>query len=176
MDIYIPELRLKNGEAVNHCFESQLAEFPDEFPAGGSLNLVISASCTGDKVLVNGVLEVTAGVDCSRCLEPFVYTFKTDFFEAFTVINGITEDNNLDQLAVETANMLTVSGDYLYLDEYIRQLVILAREYSPICNPDCKGLCSECGADLNKAPCDCSSNNKQIDIRLLKLKELRPGS
>ncbi|MBW6463594.1 MAG: DUF177 domain-containing protein [Firmicutes bacterium] len=176
MHIYIPELRLKNGEAVNYRIESQLSEFPDQFPSDGSLNLVISASCTGDKVLVNGVLEVTASVDCSRCLEQFIHTFKTDFSEAFTVISGIPEDDNLEQLAEDTANMLTISGDYLYLDEYIRQLVILAREYSPICKPDCKGLCSECGADLNKAPCNCSSNNKQIDVRLLKLKELSPGS
>lgn len=176
MQIFIPELRLKNGDAVDYSFESQLSDILDDSSAGGSLKLLVSASCSGDQVLIKGVLEVTAKFDCSRCLEPFNHTFKTEFSEAFTVTGENTENDNRDTLAEKAANKLTISGDYLYLDEYIRQLIILTEDYNPVCKPDCKGLCPNCGADLNKAPCDCSSNNNQIDVRLLKLKELSPGS
>jgi len=55
-------------------------------------------------------------------------------------------------------------------------LIILAQDYSPLCKPDCQGLCPECGTDLNKSFCRCNIEDKQIDVRLLKLKDLGSGS
>ncbi len=171
MQIYLPELMLKQGEAVDYSFVEDLAVCFDDFPEGGNLELSLAASLSGDQVVINGCLAVSTSAICSRCLEPFNQVFKTAFNEAFTILKISSVEKNRDAQAVETANKLTVSGDYLYLDEYIRQLIILAQEYNPLCNPGCKGICAGCGQDLNKSSCRCS--NSQIkDVRLLKLKEL----
>jgi uncharacterized protein len=173
--IYIPDLRQKSGEAASYSFETELSKIVEDCVAGAKLNLSVNASVSGDKILIKGCFQVTTEDDCSRCLEPFMNVVEADFSEAFTVLKSYSEEN-CDYLASETANNLTVTGDYLYLDEYIRQQIILAQEISPVCKPDCKGLCPVCGSDLNKATCSCSSDNKTIDVRLLKLKDLSPGS
>ncbi len=136
---------------------------------------MVSVICSADKVLISGNLEASIEAICSRCLETFHHQFKTDFSDAFTLVKGVPLDSAPESLAAETANMQTVTGDYLYLDEYIRQLIILAQEYSPLCKPDCKGLCAGCGADLNQSTCSCDLDEEEVDIRLLKLKELKSG-
>jgi uncharacterized protein len=40
----------------------------------------------------------------------------------------------------------------------------------PLCKQSCKGICPQCGADLNVSPCTCENDN--VDIRLEKLKNL----
>ncbi len=175
MHIYLPETRLKKGEAVDYRFEENLNDCFEDFSDEGNLKLLISVICSADKVLVSGNFEASIKAVCSRCLATFSHNFKTDFSDAFTVIKGAPLDNDPVNLAVETANTQTVTGDYLYLDEYIRQLIILAQEYSPLCKPDCKGLCAGCGTDLNHSTCSCDLDDEKVDIRLLKLKELKSG-
>ncbi len=172
MQIYLPELKQKQGEAVDFSFEEDLSSLFSDFPDGGTFKLTMSASLNDDKLVVNGTLEVSTTATCSRCLENYNQCFTTDFTEFFTVLKNAPVESNRQSEALETANVLTVSGDYLYLDEYIRQLIILGQEYNPICASDCKGLCAGCGEDLNKSNCRCSSEKEIIDLRLLKLKEL----
>jgi len=175
MHIYLPEVIFKAGEAVDFTFEKGLSDCFDDFSGNGKFSLKISVSCSGDKVMVCGSLEASVEVVCSRCLETFENNFKTDFTEAFTMISEAPSDESPDQVADEIANLLTVSGDYLYLDEYLRQLIILAQDYSPLCKVDCKGICAGCGVDLNSSFCRCRKDDSQVDVRLLKLKELKSG-
>ena len=172
MQIYLPELKQKQGEVVDFYFEEELSSSLTDLSAAGTLKLVVSLSLNDDKLVVNGSLEVSTTAACSRCLETFNQRFTTDFSELFTVLKNAPAVSNRKNEALETANMLTVSGDYLYLDEYIRQLIILGQEYNPICAPDCKGLCAGCGEDLNKFTCRCNSEKENIDLRFMKLKEL----
>jgi uncharacterized protein len=176
MRIYLPDVRSKEGEAVSYKFDESHCTCFDDFPEGGKLDLRVAVSCRGDQVIVSGDLSVSVVSVCSRCLEHFEYCFETDFTEAFTVLKTILPDSSPDCLAAETANMLTVTGDYLYLDEYIRQLIILAQDYSPLCKADCRGICAGCGTDLNRSSCRCRQENDDVDIRLHKLKELSSGS
>lgn len=175
MHIYLPEIKQKKGEAADYRFEENLSETFEEFSDGGTLRMQVSVSCSADKVLINGSFDAALKVVCSRCLESFEHNFKAEFSEAFNLFKELPPDSTPDSLAAETANMYTVAGDYLYLDEYIRQLIILAQEYSPLCKLDCKGLCAGCGTDLNKSSCSCNLDDEEVDIRLLKLKELKKG-
>ncbi|MBM4235590.1 MAG: DUF177 domain-containing protein [Firmicutes bacterium] len=172
MQIYLPELSQKQGKAVDFRFEEDLLSSFSEFLDGGTFKLVMSASLNDDQLVVNGSLEVSTTATCSRCLESFNQCFTTDFTELFTVLKNAPVESNRQIEALETANTLNVSGDYLYLDEYIRQLIILGQEYNPICALDCRGLCAGCGEDLNKSTCRCCSEKENIDLRFIKLKEL----
>ena len=47
-------------------------------------------------------------------------------------------------------------GEVVVLDDLIRQEVILAVPFSPQCKADCRGLCPQCGTDLNLGACGCA--------------------
>ena len=172
MHIYLPDIKLKDGEAVDFVFNENLARLDPVFPEDGKFTLKVSVFYLGDKVIINGTVEAVIETTCSRCLIEFEQPFQTDFNEAFTVLKGMPSNDRTEHLAAVAANTLTVSGDYFYLDDYVRQLIILAQEYNPLCSADCKGLCPLCGTDLNKESCSCAKNSEQTDIRLLKLKEI----
>lgn len=177
MNIYLPEVKSMSGEAVAYSFQHELSDCFDDFKENGNLILSVEACHSGDKIIIRGKLQTSIEAFCSRCLEPFVNHFETEFSDSFTLTKGSTADDDPESQALESANMLTVSGDYLYLDEYVRQLLILAQEYNPLCSADCKGICAGCGVDLNRSNCRCdiADNSSSIDMRLLKLRELRSG-
>jgi uncharacterized protein len=175
--ICLAEIKHKQGEAARYRFTGPV---PDDFDIPGSgeessLTVEADVSSSGDKVIVKGTLEASYRAECSRCLHPFQVYCKTDFHESFTILRGLVDEEDPAFLAAETANELTVTGEYLYLDEYLRQVFLLAQEYRPLCSPECKGICAGCGVDLNRADCLCTAD-AQIDLRLLKLKELTSDS
>ncbi|MFO8191244.1 MAG: DUF177 domain-containing protein [Bacillota bacterium] len=176
MEIFLPDLKVRAGEAVSYIFKEELAECYDDFPNGGNLKLDVSACYSGNSVMISGSLEVEAPAVCSRCLTTFRHYFASEFSDVFTVSESVPDEETADALALEIAETMTVKGDYLYLDEYIRQMIILAQEYSPLCRPDCKGICAGCGADLNHEPCRCEEKEQAVDVRLLKLKEFGLGN
>lgn len=176
MFIYLPDVKNRLGEVSKFRFEQELNDFHADFSEGGTVKLVVEVSHSGTEVLIKGNIEATKKADCSRCLQPFTQSVNTSFIESFAVVKGSATEEKPADLAVETANMLTVTGDYLYLDEYIRQLIILAEEQSPICKPYCEGICSGCGVDLNLDSCRCVDDDSEIDVRLLKLKEYKSGN
>ena len=176
MYIYLPDIKTRTGESFDYSFDEELTDFHSDFSEGETVKLVIKASYSGREVVIKGNIEASLAASCSRCLEPFIQKVNTSFIESFAVVRGSAAEETPADLAVETANMLTVTGDFLYLDEYIRQLIILAEDHSPLCSPDCKGICSGCGVDLNRYSCQCVDDESDIDIRLLKLKELKSGN
>ena len=172
MRIDLAELKHAGGEAVEYRFEEDLAIFPGDF-SGGKLLVTIKASYLKGQVLIRGSLKAQNLSVCSRCLEQFQNTVQADFSEIFVIKPGTGGEGNENRLCLEAANQLTTYADYLYLNEYIRQQIILALEHSPLCKEDCQGLCPQCGTNLNKTSCRCEDTVSDLDLRLLKLKELK---
>lgn len=176
MRIYLPLVRQKKGEALEFHFQGRVKDYFDAAADDkSSFALDVKVYSSGDKIMVSGNLQAVMEVNCSRCLQPFDQRLESDFNEVFTAGPLPDKKSTPDDLALEAANQLTVSGDYLYLNEYVRQLFILSQECNPLCKPDCRGLCASCGADLNKSTCSCA-DEAQIDNRLLKLKDFHQGN
>ncbi len=177
MEIYLPAIKSRPEVAFDYFFQEDLADVFEDFPAGGRLKVMLSASCSGEEVFIRGSIEAMVRAECSRCLESFEQDIKTDFMEVFVQNRDVKKDDTPESLAEEAANKLSVSGDYLYLDEYVRQVIVLAQAYSPLCSPSCKGICSGCGVDLNKSSCQCPKvdDDDRVDSRLLKLREWKFG-
>jgi uncharacterized protein len=62
----------------------------------------------------------------------------------------------------------------LILDEFIRQQLLLEKPLYPLCAEDCKGLCGQCGCDLNEGTCNCTA--PVGDSRFSQLAELYRNS
>lgn len=115
-------------------------------------------SRTKEGILVQGQLAAGLTGECSRCLTPVPVDLTIDLEELFgypmsgQMEFGIGEDGVLDLAPLLRAETMILSARGV------------------LCRPDCKGLCPECGANLNEETCACDLEN--IDPRLAKLKEL----
>lgn len=107
-------------------------------------------------------------LQCARCLEPFSAHYSFDF--AF-VIHSVKPQEAAGEDSSDDFFVIEDSLTEFDITPLIRERLLLAIPMKPLCNPDCKGLCPECGIDLNKDTCNCVKD--QIDERWSELKKIR---
>lgn len=122
----------------------------------------ISALAVNKASLVNLELKVNFPYtrNCDRCFEE--YSQKMDFVFRHKLIKTLSDEENDDY--IETPDCK------LELDELVISDIILSLPTKNLCREDCKGLCQDCGKNLNEGKCSCKKS--QIDPRLEILKEL----
>ena len=115
---------------------------------------------------LTGEIELT----CSRCLEPFRLPVAADFDLRYV---PHVENTGEDEKEVEEDDLATAfyENDAIDLGQLIMEQFQLALPMKPLCREDCKGLCPNCGTNLNTGTCDC--NVKWEDPRLAALKAIR---
>ena len=124
---------------------------------------------TGEKISAQGRLQTTVVLDCNRCLR--AHSVPLD-----VVVDEICSLEQLDEPQAdqgdgrESCPIPIRDGEVVDLRELVRQLLILNVPPRSLCQPDCLGLCPQCGQDLNEDPCGCGQ--QQVDSRLAPLQEL----
>ena len=108
---------------------------------------------------LTGELEVSMTYLCDRCMQP-VEVKETIPITAHLAEELVDEDHP-DIFLVEDGN--------IDLDEVFTTAFVLGLESKFVCNADCLGLCTTCGANLNEDACAC---NKEVDPRLAALQQL----
>nr|MBN1229684.1 DUF177 domain-containing protein [Anaerolineae bacterium] len=130
-----------------------------------NLHGVLRLNRTPQGVLIKGVVNARTPVECARCLATFDYAYQIELSELFVPqeaadANANSEDNPF----------LIDDGDIIDLTPLMREETILSIPIHVVCSPTCKGLCAQCGQDLNVASCDCEAD--LIDPRLAPLQKL----
>jgi len=74
------------------------------------------------------------------------------------------------ELEDDDVSMTFYRDEEIDLSELLREQFYLVLPMKPLCRPDCKGLCSQCGVNLNIETCQCSVQWE--DPRLAGLKAL----
>lgn len=110
----------------------------------------VTGECTGQMQFV-----------CSRCLTEYKKKMNIPVEHALTKQEEIAAADREQRIHL-------VHGDKVELKEYVEEDILLAMPYVLQCKPDCKGLCTQCGNNLNESSCDCQVET--IDLRLEKLK------
>jgi len=113
------------------------------------------ASRKGEEVRLRGRVTAEAEVFCDRCLRPAAAPLEVEFETAFIPAEyeaGKTE--NVELLADELG-LAAYEGDSVNLDELVREQLLLALPARVLCREECRGLCPDCGADLNEGECGC---------------------
>jgi uncharacterized protein len=72
---------------------------------------------------------------------------------------------------MEDADEEVFDGKTIDLDPIVREQVLLALPMNAVCREDCKGLCAQCGQNLNEKQCGCEK--KVIDPRLAPLMNIK---
>jgi uncharacterized protein len=124
----------------------------------------------GEKVILKGRVSSTLSLVCSRCLETFHYplysNFILDYFPQEQEI--LEEEKELEEQELNTSFYTNNKIDLLVI---VKEQVFLSIPIKPLCTSQCKGLCPDCGCNLNRAHCTCFT--ERIDNRLLILKKIR---
>ncbi|HZI98712.1 MAG TPA: YceD family protein [Actinomycetales bacterium] len=111
---------------------------------GSDLGLELRLEAVMEGVLVSGTARVTAAGECVRCLDDVERELEVDLQELFAYPGKSPEGDAEDLRELE--------GDLLDLEGVLRDAVVLALPFQPVCSDECPGLCSECGARLADDP------------------------
>lgn len=122
-----------------------------EEPIGGKLSVKKQGATDFH---IRGFLSTHVLLTCSRCLKSFGYLVESEFYVDCTPILK-TPIGQEHRLYGEELNLHFYRGDTLDMDEIIEGQIHLEMPMAPLCQPDCKGLCSDCGEDLNRGPHAC---------------------
>lgn len=114
---------------------------------------------TSRGVDLRGRFTCSAQVPCARCLELFQVAVDRTFLlrYAFATPTGRDVEIPEDDLDVD---FLEADGELDLVDVAAEQ-IYLALPMKPVCRDACRGLCSHCGADLNREPCRCTASLPQ---------------
>jgi len=131
----------------------------------------IAATLAGETVSVEGKVRTRVHLRCSRCLTAFDLNVRSDF--SVTAVAALAESPSDAfageiELAADEMNVLLYSGDSIDLREEIAQQIIMALPFNPLCKETCKGLCNQCGTNLNRSTCQCKTRDTNSPFAVLK--------
>jgi uncharacterized protein len=125
-------------------------------------NLVgsIRATRTPQGILLQADLQAEVNLECVRCLTEFLQPLHINFTELYA----------FSQRYVTESGLLMPETGVIDLEPLLREYLLLEIPISPLCRPDCKGLCPICGNNLNEN--QCNHDDDSGDPRFSSLKQL----
>lgn len=125
-------------------------------------NLVgdVTIDRTPQGLVVQGKFEADTKLECVRCLKEFTHHLHWNFTELYA----------FTKKSVSESELLVPDDAHLDLAPLIREYALLEVPINPLHDPDCKGLCIECGQDLNIK--DCGHSQESDDSPFSELKKL----
>lgn len=99
---------------------------------------------TPQGLLVQGDFRGETKEQCVRCLEDYWQPLKTSFSELYA----------FDSRSVSESGLVLPEDGVIDLEPIVREYLLIEVPISPVCQPDCRGLCPVCGENLNKARCE----------------------
>jgi uncharacterized protein len=137
---------------------------------GAPLDLDLRLESVSEGVLVTGTVSAPTAGECSRCLTPVTGHVEVDLTELFAYPDSTTDETTeADEVGRVTSDR---HGDSIDVEQAIVDAVGLVLPFAPLCEPDCTGLCAECGVRL--ADAEAGHHHEQLDPRWAKLATLLP--
>lgn len=122
------------------------------------IRLVADVASVVEGLLVRGRLTTDVRVQCSRCLADLDISVTADVAELFT------DPARAEELGpgVDPADVVEegyeIADGRIDLDTLVRDALVPAVPYQPLCDAACRGLCPVCGANRNEVDCDCAES------------------
>ena len=165
MLIRVRELELHKLE-FDETYQPGAIEFGPEFRQSGPLHsdghaeLVVEHRGHNqdvEDIRLVGEVEAHLEFSCARCLDPVAHDVNKRFDLIFRP-QGV--DRRADEVSISEAETEIgyYQGEGLLLEDALREQVLLATPVRALCREDCKGLCPQCGRNLNVEQCHCEQH------------------
>ncbi|MCD9144101.1 YceD family protein [Streptomyces albireticuli] len=139
---------------------------------GATVELDLRLESVMEGVLVTGTARAPLTGECVRCLEPLERELDADFQEMYSYPDADARSRLAatdDDAEEDEEDTLFLEDDMIDLEPVLRDAVVLSLPLQPVCQEDCPGLCSECGARLADDP---DHHHESVDIRWAALQGL----
>lgn len=140
--------------------------------AGTTVEMDLRLESVSEGILVTGTVAAPTAGECARCLAPVTGRVEVELIELFAYPHSATE------ATTDEDEVGRVVDDTVNIEQAIVDAVGLTLPLSPLCRPDCPGLCPQCGVAL--AAAEPGHHHEQIDPRWAKLGSMfqpaRPGN
>lgn len=134
-------------------------------PEGAPLELELRLESVTEGVLVTGTVLAPLTGQCGRCLDPVSDELTVDVCELFAYPDSTTD------VTTERDEVYRLDAEQLDVEPVVRDAVVLALPWTPLCRADCAGLCPTCGRRLDDLPADHA--HEVIDARWATLAAIR---
>ena len=114
-------------------------------PEGTDLELDLRLEAVMEGVLVSGTVRGRAVGECVRCLDDVEQPVDAALQELYVYPDRVLQGE-------DDEDVRELENDLIDLEPAVRDAVVLALPFQPVCRDDCPGLCSECGARLADDP------------------------
>ncbi|KAJ0966808.1 hypothetical protein J5N97_023725 [Dioscorea zingiberensis] len=137
------------------------------------------------RLKLDGIIRTVITLGCKRCAEPAAESVFSNFTLLLTEYpieeaeeinmtiygedqeNSSTRSNNEEeeddekQIDIDDRLHFPSEGKEIDISKNIRDLVHVEITINAVCDASCKGLCLQCGANLNKSSCSCNKKDTQ---------------
>ncbi len=152
-------INLSVGESRDFRFDIPNIH-PDPDVDLGNLTGVAQITRTAQGLLAHIKMQASLLTECVRCLTDYRHPLNIDFTELYLFSRNSVSDSDL----------ILPEDAHIDLSPLVREYILLDIPFSPLCDPDCKGLCQICGRNLNDT--NCIHETDTLDPRLAILQTL----
>ena len=103
------------------------------------------------KARIDGQAEIALEMNCDRCLKPVLEKVILDFSREVYAPDAVEE------MSEEEDDQIFMDGYQLNVEDLLINEIIINWPMKVLCKPDCKGICRQCGKDLNTGTCSCDT-------------------
>jgi len=173
MKIHIEDLKERERD---FSFEVPPEIFPslEEITAEGNCRFLdpvfisLHAQRVREMYVVKGKFHTKVRFSCSRCLAEYEDTLSHDFTLTYTRRSEPEEPPSELELEAEEIGIIPFQGQEIHLQDGIQEEIVMSLPMQPHCSEDCRGLCPQCGADLNLGSCGCQTVRGHPKFEVLK--------
>jgi uncharacterized protein len=148
-DLAARKIRIRKSYAPG-TVDYHTADFRQSEP----LEVRATAELLEGQIRVTGELHTRLEMNCARCLEPVSEDVSREFDLFYRPVSTMTKEEE-DRLKLDDTEIAFFDGEGLFLADVLAEQVLLALPMKAICRSDCRGLCPQCGVNLNNEECRC---------------------
>jgi uncharacterized protein len=168
--VKMKQVDLSEEEPASHYPNLAAMEKAGECSFTEPVRAQLSAVWEYGHVRATGAVQSAVQLSCSRCLTDYQLPISSEFTIFYTESKGEELDEEVELSDVELISA-SYTGDEIDVDSEIAEQVMLEVPYKPLCSESCRGLCPQCGADLNAGDCGCDRG--EINLKMAALKKIK---
>lgn len=172
MEINISQIDESDGLDIDYLYPEGEPNLEDENSKSVDRTAVkLHASRKGEEILLRGKIGAFVQMNCDRCLADFAIPVTQSFDLLYLQLDKTHGPKEEHELSEDDLSISYFQGQFINLDDLVREQIQLALPMARLCREDCHGLCQQCGANLNEGQCSCTV--EQVDPRWAALKGLK---
>lgn len=137
------------------CELREVKENPSFEKLLGRIKVEVTVTRSGLRFFVRGRTHFKALLECAICWGKYEQEFEEEMIAEFTSLKRTRGGGYVRELEPDDLDRVPIDADFIDLSSMIRDAIHLAVPIAPRCRDDCRGICPECGANLNLEECQC---------------------